>query len=124
METIYQRLAAHLNKLSMGYPGSHELLDLLQAMFTPEEAGAAMGISTDLLPLQVADAATIAKRAGMSLNKAEDLLASMASKRAIYSTPMPSGDMGFALHQVQRRHDEPGPENFVALHAQIQSERR
>ena len=25
---------------------------------------------------------------------------------------------------IQRRHDEPGPENFVALHAQIQAERQ
>jgi len=100
MSTIYQKLAAHLNKLSMGYPGSQELLDLLQAMFTPEEAEAAMGISTDLLPLQVEDAATIARRAGLSLSRVDRLLANMAAKRAVYSAPMPSGDMGYALHQV------------------------
>jgi len=100
MDPIYTKLAEHLNKLSMGYPGSQELLDLLQAMFTPYEAEAAMGISTDLLALQVEDAATIAKRAGLSLDRADGLLAGMAAKRAIYSAPMPSGEMGYALHQV------------------------
>ena len=100
MRNIYTKLAEHLNKLSMGYPGSQELLDLLQAMFTPEEAEAAMGISTDLLPLQVEGAATIARRAGMPLNRVDSLLANMAAKRAVYSAPMFSGDMGYALHQV------------------------
>ena len=100
MHTIYQKLAAHLKKLSMGYPGSQELLDLLHAMFTPEEAEAAMGISTDLLPLQVENAAAIAKRAGMSVDRADALLAGMAAKRAIYSAPMASNEMGYALHQV------------------------
>lgn len=100
MENIYKKLAGHLNKLSMGYPVSRELLDLLQAMFTPEEARAAMGIPTDLLPLQVADAATIAKNADMPLDRADGLLAGMASKRAVYSATMPSGEMGYALHQV------------------------
>ena len=100
METIYQKLAGHLNKLSMGYPGSQELLDLLQAMFTPEEARVGMGISTDLLPLQVEDATTIARRIGISSAEAGRLLVGMASKRAVYSAPMSSGEMGYALHQV------------------------
>jgi len=100
MVSVYKKLAEHLDKLSMGYPSSQELLDLLQAMFTPEEAEAAMGISTDLLPLQVEDVATIAKRSGMPADIADGLLAGMASKRAIYSAPTPSGEMGYALHQV------------------------
>ncbi len=49
MEPIYQRLAAHLNKLSMGYPGSQELPDLLQAMFTPDNS---QGAGQDRLPSQ------------------------------------------------------------------------
>ena len=100
MASIYQKLAGHLSQLTMGYPGSRELIDLLRAMFTPEEAEAALGISTDMLPLQVEDATAIAGRTGLPVGRVEDLLVGMASKRAIYSAPLASGEMGYALHQV------------------------
>ncbi len=100
MEKIYKQLAGHLGKLSMGYPASQALFDLLEAMYTPAEAEVAMGISTDLLPLQTEDAGTIAGRVGIPTHDVERILAGMVEKRAIYAAPTPSGKMGYALHQV------------------------
>ena len=53
MDDLYVRLAKHLENLTMGYPYTDELFDLLQEMFSPAEAQVALAIPNDLEPLQV-----------------------------------------------------------------------
>ncbi|MEJ2096743.1 MAG: 4Fe-4S binding protein [Deltaproteobacteria bacterium] len=100
MTDVYQNLAGHLAKLSMGYPASDALPDLLKSMFTPVEAEVALAMSANLLPLEVEEISVIAARAGISKAETADLLAGMAAKKAVYSAPTPSGRTGYALHQV------------------------
>jgi ferredoxin len=100
MNDVYQKLAGHLAELSMGYPYSEALLDLLKAMFTTKEAGIALAMRTDLLPLQVEEIFSIAAGAGISENEAADILAGMADKKAVYTARALSGQPGYALHQV------------------------
>jgi formate hydrogenlyase subunit 6/NADH:ubiquinone oxidoreductase subunit I len=100
MSDTYERLAGHLAKLSMGYPYSQALLDLLKAMFTPKEAAIALAMQTDLLPLEVENISAIADRAGISESAAAETLAAMAQKKAVYSARTLSGQTGYALHQV------------------------
>ena len=100
MNDIYQKLAGHLAELSMGYPYSEALLDLLKGMFTTREAEIALAMRTDLLPLQVEEISSIAAAAGIPEKEAAGILAGMAGKKAIFTAPSPSGRPGYALHQV------------------------
>jgi Pyruvate/2-oxoacid:ferredoxin oxidoreductase delta subunit len=100
MNDIYQKLAGHLAELSMGYPYSEALLDLLKTMFTPKEAEIALAMRTDLLPLQVETVSSIAAVAGVSGNEVAGILADMADKKAVYVGRTLSGELGYALHQV------------------------
>ena len=51
MNTIYYRLAGHLENLIMGYPFNEALIDLLREMFDPQEARIALAIPNDLPPV-------------------------------------------------------------------------
>lgn len=97
---VYQRLARHLESLVMGYPYSEALIDLLKAMFTPAEAEAVLAIPNDLAPLEAAGLDRAAKRTSLPYNELETALESAADKNMIYSTRLPSGEKGYALHQV------------------------
>ena len=99
-ETIYTRLAEHLAELSMGYPYSDALVELLATMFTPQEAEIALAMTTDQLPLQIESIGTIAASSGQPEDHVADLLAQMAAKRVVYTAQTPSGRTGYALHQV------------------------
>jgi Pyruvate/2-oxoacid:ferredoxin oxidoreductase delta subunit len=100
MNDIYEKLAGHLAELSMGYPYSGALLNLLKGMFKPKEAEVALAMRTDLLPLQVEDVSSIANSAGMSEEEAAGILAGMADKKAVYTARTSSGRPGYALHQI------------------------
>ena len=80
MQDLYNRLAVHLEHLTMGYPYTEELLDLLKEMFSPSEAQVALAIPNDLEPLQVVSMENISARADLPLPEVAEALESMAGR--------------------------------------------
>jgi len=81
-ETIYKKLAEHLDHLPGGFSSSDTNADLrlLQRLFTTEEAELAVYLTLDREKAQV-----IAKRAKLPLAKAEQRLDKMSNKGLIFS---------------------------------------
>lgn len=100
MQDPYNRLAAHLEHLTMGYPYTDELLDLLREMFNSTEARVALAIPNDLAPLQVVSAESIAVRADLPLTEVSRALESMAARNILFTAPANDGTTGYALLQV------------------------
>ena len=67
MQDLYQQLAVHLEHLTMGYPYTEEVIDLLKEMFSPTEARVAMAIPNDLEPMQVVGLENITSRADLPM---------------------------------------------------------
>jgi Fe-S-cluster-containing hydrogenase component 2 len=80
-EDIYRKLAHHLDKLPCGFPATEDGLELriLKRLFTPEEAELAIHLNLIAEPAPV-----IARRAGLSVDEAQQRLDEMASKGLIY----------------------------------------
>jgi Pyruvate/2-oxoacid:ferredoxin oxidoreductase delta subunit len=87
MQDLYNRLATHMEHLTMGYPYTEELIDLLKEMFSPTEAQVALSIPNDLAPLQVVSLEKISARTDLPLPAVAEALESMAAR-------------GYALLQV------------------------
>jgi ferredoxin len=100
MQNLYTRLAAHLERLTMGYPYADELIDLLKEMFNPAEARVALAIPNNLAPLEVVGLENIAARSDLSLSAVSEALESMAARNILFSAPMADGSKGYALLQV------------------------
>ncbi|MBW2467837.1 MAG: 4Fe-4S binding protein [Deltaproteobacteria bacterium] len=100
MDDLYMRLAKQLESLTMGYPYTDELLDLLREMFSPAEAQVALAIPNDLEPLQVVSLDTIAARSDLPLSEVAQALDSMAGRNMLYTAPTADGAIGYALLQV------------------------
>jgi ferredoxin len=97
---VYQRLAAHLRALVMGYPFSEALLALLAEMYTPAEAEVLLGLPTDLDPLEVAPVERVAAGLGRPLAEIAGILESLAGRGLLYSGRLPDGARGYALLQM------------------------
>ncbi len=100
MAEVYQRLAAHLGKLGMGYPQTPELLDLLEKLFSPSEAEVALALPWALAPLEAEDCETVCSRSDLPEAEVAAALEAMAQRRVIYSTLLEEGRRGYALLQV------------------------
>jgi ferredoxin len=100
MQDLYQRLAVHLEHLTMGYPYTDELIELLKEMFSPAEARTAMAIPNDLAPLQVVSKEKIAARADLPLSEVVEALESMAARNMLFTAPTRDGATGYALLQI------------------------
>jgi Na+-translocating ferredoxin:NAD+ oxidoreductase subunit B len=81
-ETLYRRLAEHLDRLASGFPPSETgaELRLLRRLFSPEEADLALQLA-----LEREEARTVAERAGLPTEEAERRLDEMARKGLILS---------------------------------------
>ena len=100
MQNPYNRLATHLEHLTMGYPYTEELIDLLKEMFSPTEAQVALAIPNDLAPLAVSGLENIAARTDLPMSAVAEALESMATRNILYSAPTHDGATGYALLQV------------------------
>lgn len=100
MQDPYMRLAAHLKHLTMGYPYTEELIDLLKEMFSPAEAQVAMAIPNDLAPLEVVSLENIATRTDLPYSAVAEALESMAARNILFTAPVADGSKGYALLQV------------------------
>ena len=79
---IYKKLANHLNNLPGGFPPSDTGAEfrLLKRLFTPDEAELAIHLT-----LEREETPVIAKRAGISVDEADQRLKTMAEKGLIFS---------------------------------------
>ncbi len=79
----YKKLADHLDNLPGGFAPSDTGVELrlLKRLFTPEEAELSVHLTLDR-----EEASTIANRAGISIDEAEQRLKAMAGKGLIFST--------------------------------------
>ena len=100
MQDLYNRLATHMEHLTMGYPYTEELIDLLKEMFSPTEAQVALAIPNDLAPLAVSGLENIAARTDLPMSAVAEALESMAARNILYSAPTHDGATGYALLQV------------------------
>lgn len=100
MRDIYHSLAEHLKGLAMGYPITEALVDLLRGSYHRDEAKVLLGVPTDMAPLEMADADTIAGRAGLSLEEAGPILESLAHRNLVFSGKTMAGRPGYALFQI------------------------
>ncbi len=100
MKDIYTRLAAHLEKLIMGYPFSDALVELLMETYTPAEAEVALAIPNDLLPLEVVGTDSIARTSGLPETDVASALDSLSAKNMIYTASTKDGRKGYALLQI------------------------
>ena len=100
MQDLYNRLAIHMEHLTMGYPYTEELIDLLKEMFSPVEARTALAIPNDLAPLQVVRLEDIAARSDLPLPDVASALESMAARNILFTAPSKDGTKGYALLQV------------------------
>ena len=100
MPDLYNRLATHMEHLTMGYPYTDELIDLLKEMFSPNEAQVAMAIPNDLAPLAVVGLENIAARADLPLSAVAEALEAMAARNILFTAPTEDGSTGYALLQV------------------------
>ncbi len=100
MPDLYNRLATHMEHLTMGYPYTEELIDLLKEMFSPNEAQVAIAIPNDLAPLAVVSLENIAARADLPLSAVAEALESMAARNILFTAPTADGSTGYALLQV------------------------
>jgi ferredoxin/DNA-binding Lrp family transcriptional regulator len=82
-ETLFRRLARHLDNLPGGYPPtvSGVELKILRRLFTPEEAELAVHLTIMAEPARV-----VARRAGISVDEASGRLERMAQKGLILKT--------------------------------------
>ena len=51
-DNVYERLAKHISFLSMGYPPTEALEEILEENISPVEAEAALAIPNRVIPLQ------------------------------------------------------------------------
>ena len=100
MQDVYVRLAEHLESLTMGYPYTEELLDLLKEMFSPDEARVAIAIPNNLAPLEVVGIDAVASRTDLAKPTVVKALESLAERHMIYSASLKDGSKGYALLQV------------------------
>ncbi|MGW8301159.1 MAG: 4Fe-4S binding protein, partial [Desulfobacterales bacterium] len=89
-----------MEHLTMGYPYTEELIDLLKEMFSPAEAQVALAIPNDLAPLQVVSLENICARTDLPLPAVAETLESMAERNILFTAPVKDGSTGYALLQV------------------------
>ena len=83
----YVMLARHLDNSLLGAPFSDELLVLLKALFSPEEAGLAA-----VIPFKLAKAEELAPKAGMEPLELGERLANMARRGLLYERETEKGN--------------------------------
>lgn len=97
---VYERLAKHISFLSMGYPPTEALEEILRENFSPIEAEAALAIPNRVIPLQPESFANIRKRSDLSENELKALLDGLAERGLIFSGKTDHGETGYAFQQL------------------------
>jgi len=96
---IYREFAEHLSKLSMSFPVSDELIDILKAMITPLEAAVAMSLPNKTGPLRFVTIDEILQKDDLSREEVLEILENLSDKGIVFTGKTDHGDRGFALWQ-------------------------
>jgi H+/Na+-translocating ferredoxin:NAD+ oxidoreductase subunit B len=99
-QNSHARLARHLSTMGMGLPQRVELVDILKASFTEQEAEIALLLPTTNTPLKPVTVGELAGSSDMDPKNLALSLESLAERRLIFSGRTESGDIGYALHQA------------------------
>ncbi len=99
-EDKHEELARHLAAMGMGMPLRDELVTILRANFTADEAAVALLLGAESAPLELESVAEIAARAGVSPASLAETLESLAERCLLFSGRTPRGEPGYALHRV------------------------
>lgn len=97
---VYERLAKHISFLSMGYPPTETLEEILRENLSPVEAEAALAIPNRVIPLQPESLNTIKKRSDIPERELKDVLDGLAERGVIFSGETCDGETGYAFQQV------------------------
>lgn len=99
-QDAYHRLAVHLSVLGMGLPNREDLLEILKANLSPEEAEVALLLPTKVMPLEVAGLSEIAEDSVYSEEELRKILDSLCERGLLYYGKTAAGEKGYALHQA------------------------
>jgi len=94
MADVYEELRLHLDKHPSGAPDGPGIIEILSTLFSPEEAGVALGAVFRPKP-----AAFIAERVGVPVDEAEAALESMADKGLVFAREK-DGVWGYSLMPI------------------------
>jgi NAD-dependent dihydropyrimidine dehydrogenase PreA subunit len=97
---VYERLSRRLSLLGMGLPHSENLVDLLKANFTTEEAQAALLLPADRTPLTPTAVADLTASPGFTPGRLAEILERLAQRGLVFSGKTGNGEFGYALHQA------------------------
>ena len=90
-DEVYEKLRSLLDRYPTGCPPSPDIIEILRALFTEEEAGVALGLGFRPFPVE-----DIARRAGVEPEEAARHLESLADKGVVYAREK-NGSWGYAL---------------------------
>jgi ferredoxin len=96
----HERLARHLSVMGMGLPHTDDLVGLLKANFTEEEARAALLLPANCVPLSLTAIAELTPSAGIDGSRLAAILEGLAERGLVFSGRTASAETGYALHQV------------------------
>lgn len=117
-------MADHLSRLGMGFPATDDLVEILKANFTPQEAGVALGIPSRAIPLQPVSVQEIARNVDVPIGELSVILKGLAQKGLLFAGETAEGEEGYALQQVGfsfpqtffwRGEDTPHARNMASL---------
>jgi NAD-dependent dihydropyrimidine dehydrogenase PreA subunit len=89
-----------MSALGMGLPYRDELVDILEANLTPEEAEVALLLPNRVAPFEVLSAQKVADRSSRRPDEVLPHLESLAAKHLLFTHPTGTGEQGYALHQA------------------------
>lgn len=98
---VYTRLRDKISVAPSGAPRGERFLEILEILFTPEEAELALAI-----PFMPASLPDIAKASGMEEAVAERLLANMANKGVVYAFEL-KGNLMYLLFNIETIYNYP-----------------
>jgi len=96
----YQKLADHLSQLAMSFPVRDDLVDILKEIFTQEEAGVALCVPTNVIPMNPASIETIQQSSDLPEYELQKIIDGLVQKNLLFVGKTDDGQVGYALHQV------------------------
>ena len=96
----YTQLAHHLHALGMGYPLKDDVVDILRANISPDEAKVILALPNTRIPLELSTADEVAANLGRPVKEVAGVLEELARRGMLFSGTSDDGQPGYALQQV------------------------
>ncbi len=92
-KAAYKQLQGRLDKMPIGAPANRALFEILEELFSPEEARVAAGV-----PLGLTSARRIAANADMDLSRAQPIIDALVAKGLLADLPRTDGRVSYFLN--------------------------